>query len=65
VSIRKVKEVHAATHPGALLRRRATAVVATPTNVDDAGDVAPSDRSEVLAALAADRGDRDDDEPPR
>jgi integrase/recombinase XerD len=65
VSIRKLKEVHAATHPGALLRRRAPAIVDTAAHADNVGGVSASDRREILSALAADRADRDDDEPPR
>lgn len=57
LSIRKLKEVHAATHPGAMLRRRAKTLVETAAAsrvVDDAGDVSAAERGELLSALAAD-----------
>ena len=63
VSIRKLQEVHAATHPGARLARRPRAAddegIATETSAE-ALDVAPS-VSDVLASLDAEAADESDE----
>jgi integrase/recombinase XerD len=68
VSIRKLKEVHEATHPGAKLQRkkRGTAVGAAPggdAHMDAAGDAHEEEAAELLAALE-DETDADDELPP-
>jgi integrase/recombinase XerD len=62
VSIRKLKEIHSATHPGARLERTAPRAVLIE---DDAGDVdaePPATRAALLSSLAAEAAEEETEE---
>jgi hypothetical protein len=54
LSIRELKEIHAATHPGGLLERRAAEATELPVQASDA--------EELLSSLAAEAAEEDDAE---
>jgi integrase/recombinase XerD len=58
VSIRKLKEIHTATHPGAKLERGAASV----SSIDDAAaDALPATRESLLSSLAAEAAEEEED----
>jgi integrase/recombinase XerD len=57
VSIRKLQEIHAATHPGALLKRSTSESEATES---DGASAEPSEAEDLLLSLAAEAAEEDD-----
>jgi len=60
VSIRKLKEIHTATHPGAKLERGAASTSAVESD-DDAAEVFPATRESLLSSLAAEAAEEEED----
>jgi integrase/recombinase XerD len=58
VSIRKLKEIHTATHPGAKLERSTTSATSLD---DDEADTPPASRETLLSSLAAEAAEEEED----